>query len=88
MDGRISQLRLHRAYTKCTLPPCLPSCRRESFLLAPHRSAKNKTEFARETNYHKVINILRKPHYIATYRLIHKCNEEEPAVGLTTVISK
>ena len=52
------------------------------------KSAKNKTEFARETNYHKVINILRKPHYIATYRLIHKCNEEEPAVGLTTVISK
>lgn len=51
------------------------------------KSTKYKTEFARETNYHKVINILRKPRYIATYRLLNKCNEEEPAVGLTTVIS-
>ena len=51
-------------------------------------SAKNKTEFARETNYHKVINILRKPCYIVTYRLPNKCNEAAAAVGLTTVISK
>lgn len=52
------------------------------------KSTKYKTEFARETNYHKVINILRKPRYIATYRLLNKCNEEEPAVEATAVISK
>lgn len=58
MDGRISQLRLHRAYTKCTLPPWLPSCRRESFLLAPHRSAKNKNERVPEDNLLPQVTLL------------------------------
>lgn len=58
MDGRESQLHLPDDYTKCKLHPWLPSCRRESFLLAPRRNAKNKNEKVSEDNLLPQVTLL------------------------------